>query len=114
MMLTPIAPIVSVFVLTRSYAIGWIEETGAFYIPLILPTGMKLFVSAHQFLTETHGIVAPLHLEVLESSAEVTEGRGGEGGIGRKKGFGLIRYHTTSDAENAIEMLNGVDGGEGG
>ena len=74
MMLTPIAPIVSVFVLTRSYAIGWIEETGAFYIPLILPTGMKLFVSAHQFLTETHGIVAPLHLEVLESSDGVAGG----------------------------------------
>jgi len=32
-----------------------------------------------------------------------------EGSDGRKKGFGLIRYHTAEDAENAIESLNGVE-----
>mmetsp|Transcript_19224 Transcript_19224/g.41652 ORF Transcript_19224/g.41652 Transcript_19224/m.41652 type:complete len:556 (+) Transcript_19224:159-1826(+) len=32
-----------------------------------------------------------------------------EGSDGRKKGFGLIRFHTAEDAENAIETLNGVE-----
>mmetsp|Transcript_30133 Transcript_30133/g.72822 ORF Transcript_30133/g.72822 Transcript_30133/m.72822 type:complete len:489 (+) Transcript_30133:70-1536(+) len=32
-----------------------------------------------------------------------------EGSDGRKKGFGIIRYHSASDAQNAIETLNGEE-----
>jgi RNA recognition motif-containing protein len=32
-----------------------------------------------------------------------------EGPDGKKKGFGLIRYHTAGDAQRAIESLNGVE-----
>mmetsp|Transcript_23561 Transcript_23561/g.49859 ORF Transcript_23561/g.49859 Transcript_23561/m.49859 type:complete len:471 (+) Transcript_23561:234-1646(+) len=32
-----------------------------------------------------------------------------EGSDGRKKGFGLIRFHTAKEAEKAIETLNGVE-----
>ena len=32
-----------------------------------------------------------------------------EGSDGRKKGFGLIRFQTASDAQKAIEELNGVE-----
>jgi len=32
-----------------------------------------------------------------------------EGSDGRKRGFGLIRYHTAKDAQSAIETLNGVE-----
>jgi len=32
-----------------------------------------------------------------------------EGGDGRKKGFGVIRFHTADDAQSAIETLNGVE-----
>lgn len=32
-----------------------------------------------------------------------------EGMDGRKRGFGIIRYRTASEATNAIETLNGVE-----
>ena len=32
-----------------------------------------------------------------------------EGPDGKKKGFGVIRYHTAGDAQNAINQLNGVE-----
>lgn len=40
---------------------------------------------------------------------EVDRAEVAESPDGRKKGFGLIRYHTARDAQNAIETLNGVE-----
>jgi RNA recognition motif-containing protein len=40
---------------------------------------------------------------------EVDRAEVAEGNDGRKRGFGLVRFHSAKDAQAAIRKLNGVD-----
>jgi RNA recognition motif-containing protein len=40
---------------------------------------------------------------------EVDRAEVAEGSDGRKRGFGLVRFHSAKDAQNAIQKLNGVE-----
>ncbi len=47
--------------------------------------------------------------DYFRQCGEVERSEVAEGSDGRKKGFGLVRFRTVADAQNAIGTLNGTE-----